>query len=991
MNKHILALAATLLSVLQLSAGNSVKVTSPDRKIAMTFCTEKGQLQYRLEFRNKEIITKSSCGLQTEKGFVGSDVRLGKAVYRKGCEEYDLVVGKKSHVSSPWCEALVPLTDGGGNGLSLSLQIRVFDDAAAYRLIFKSNNAADGTIRIANERMDLNPVGNPTATTMFFDSFINTHEAPYVRKHIDNLNEDRLMDLPVHFEFPDGTNLAFTEADVRNYAGMYLVRKDGRLTSRLSPRLDDPRYSVILDKEGKTPWRVFMVADRPGTLMESTVLTSLCEPCRIEDCSWIKPGKTTFPWWNDTQLPDTTFQAGNNFLTNKYYIDFAADNGLEYHSVYGYADMPWYYDDGPGFGIAGPGADLTRPDPRLDFEAVCRYARSRGVDIHVWLNWAALYKDIDRVFDKFNEWGVKGMMVDFMDRDDQEMIEIQETILRKAAEHQLFIQFHGASKPSGLSRTWPNEFTREGTLNYEVYKWDKARQMGADHDINIPFTRGLAGPADFHLGGFRSVAAKDFKVKYSAPLVTSTRCHMLAMYVVLESYLNMVCDYPDAYRGQPGFSFIEDVPTTWDETRVLSAEASKYIVTARRKGTDWYVGGITDSGKREFHVDFGFLGEGNYRAELYMDADDTDEYPDHLIHGTRILDSDSEMTIKAGASGGFVMKLCPCDCGIAREGMTPPDTTAGLWIRPNGASDSRPKWGFADGIQVGIAPTGGPRGLLRIYTPYLGQPDDYVMNFIAVEPIPHNGKDIRGLSELEKSQIDGRQGKIFWSSDDDILDDADKAVPARGVISTVDGEQQLTVYIFTEKFLNGTEPYLRLKFQESRPYEFEISTFTRENGNPEPDYCIVTATMGNKARLRNLYLKDGTLHSGSIWPNYRLDGFAEHYHIPAERMISGSDGAVWFIAAPDEEDPASTPLAKGTSPGWKYYGATATQYWKKPLPESRTEGLVNGRFAYWASRAPIPGGIAYENFEIKSPFRQGDTFIFGISPLSPERFIESIR
>ena len=265
------------------------------------------------------------------------------------------------------------------------------------------------------------------------------------------------------------------------------------------------------------------------------------------------------------------------------------------------------------------------------------------------------------------------------------------------------------------------------------------------------------------------------------------------------------------------------------------------------------------------------------------------------------------------------------------------------------------------------------------------------MNFIAVEPIPHKGKDIRGLSELEKSQIDGLQGKIFWSSDDDILDDADKAVPARGVISTVDGEQQLTVYIFTEKFLNGTEPYLRLKFRESRPYEFEISTFTRENGNPEPDYCIVTATMGNKARLRNLYLKDGTLHSGSIWPDYRLDGFAEHCQIPAGRMISGSDGAVWLIAAPDEENPASTPLAEGTFPGWKYYGATATQYWKKPLPESRTEGLVNGRFAYWASSSPIPGGIAYENFEMKSPFRQGDTFIFGISPLSPERFINSIR
>ena len=769
------------------SAQNTVRIQSPDGNLSMTMSAETGTVTYRIDYKKENLVKPSGIGLILDRGTVGSNTRFGKSSRTNGTESYDLPVGKTSHVESRWNGALIPFTDKGVDGLECSVEMRIFNDAAAYRLVFK-DNSTDGNIRIRNERMDLNLSGNPLATVLYAPGFINTHEGLYTTANAGSLDNDRLMDMPALFEFGSGKFLAVTEANLVNYAGMYLIRKDGVLTSRLSPRLDNPEYSVLLDKEGRTPWRVFMVSDRIGALIESTALTSLCDPCKIEDTGWLKPG-----------------------------------------------------------------------------------------------------------------------------------------------------------------------------------------------------------PADYHLGGFRSVAAKDFKVRYSAPLVTSTRCHMLAMYVVLESYLNMVCDYPDAYRGQAGFSFIEDVPTTWDETRVLSAEARKYIVTARRKGTDWYVGGITDSGEREFHVDFGFLGEGNYRAELYMDADDTDEYSDHLIHGTRILDSGSEMTVKAGASGGFVMKLCPCDCGIARDGMTPPDTTAGLWIRPNGASDARPKWGFADGIQVGIAPTGGPRGLLRIYTPYLGQPDDYVMNFIAVEPIPHKGKDIRGLSELERSQIDGRQGKIFWSSDDDILDDADKAVPARGVISNVDGEQQLTVYIFTEKFLNGTEPYLRLKFRESRPYEFEISTFTRENGNPEPDYCIVTATMGNKARLRNLYLKDGTLHSGSIWPDYRLDGFAEHCHIPAGRMISGSDGTVWFIAAPDEEDPASTPLAEGTLPGWKYYGATATQYWKKLLPESRTEGLVNGRFAYWGSRSPIPGGIAYENFEIKSPFRQGDTFIFGISPLSPERFIKSIR
>ena len=195
--------------------------------------------------------------------------------------------------------------------------------------------------------------------------------------------------MPTHFEFTDGTQMAVTEASIINYSGMYLTRRNGQLTSRLSPRLDVPEFSVLLENEGKTPWRVFMLGDEVADLMESTALTSLCEPCKIEDTSWLKPGKTTFPWWNDTVVPDDfPFQAGNNFQTNKYYIDFAADHGLEYHSVYGYADMPWYIDDGPGFGAAGPNADLTRHDPRLDFPAVCRYAKSRGVDIHVWLNWA---------------------------------------------------------------------------------------------------------------------------------------------------------------------------------------------------------------------------------------------------------------------------------------------------------------------------------------------------------------------------------------------------------------------------------------------------------------------------------------------------------------------------------------------------------------------------------------------------------------------------
>jgi alpha-glucosidase len=657
MMKRILYTILMLLVPLSLPAGQAVSLKSPDRKIAISFSTDREGLTYSLRYGGQLLVENSRLAITMDSAVLGAGARLGKARKLSGVEEYSLPVGKCSHVSSPYREVRIPVLTGC-EGYEMEIQARAFDDAVAFRHIVRRTGGRT-SLKIRNETFEISPAGNPTATALFMPGFINSHEGVYTRTGLDALDEDRLIDMPMLLEFAGGPYVAVTEANLVDYAGMYLIKEGGKLTSRLSPRLDDPAYSVLLDSVCITPWRVFLVSDRVGALIESTALTSLASPCAIEDTSWLKPGKTTFPWWNDTEVPDTTFQPGNNFLTNKYYIDFAADNGLEYHSVYGYADMPWYYDNGPGFGLAGPDADLTRPAPTLDFKAVCDYAKSRGVDIHVWLNWAALYKDIDRVFTKFNEWGVKGMMVDFMNRDDQEMIKIQETILRKAAEHKLFIQFHGASKPSGLWRTYPNEFTREGTLNYEVYKWDAARDMGADHDLTMPFTRLLAGPADYHLGGFRSVPYDEYKVRYSRPNVTSTRCHMLAMYVVLESYLNMVCDYPEAYLGQPGFEFLRQVPTTWDETRVLDAEVTGHIVTARRKGAEWYIGGIAGSKGKSLEVPLSFLGEGRYVAEIYTDTDRAASEPNSLDRKVLSVGSGDVIPVRMAESGGFVMRIVP--------------------------------------------------------------------------------------------------------------------------------------------------------------------------------------------------------------------------------------------------------------------------------------------------------------------------------------------
>ena len=632
--------------------GASLRLASPDGRIEFSLLRQDSQTCYQIRFGGRVLVAPSALGFEFGEGSLGPDAVWGKASRTEGVEEYDLPVGKASHVRSPYRELTVPLRGKTDREPRVELVVRAFNDGVAFRYRFLEQTGTD-SLRIRRERMELNLAGNPTATVLPLRGFQNSHEGEYLVSTAEALPEQRLFDLPASFEFPGGEVLSVTEAAMSDYPGMLLYREDGILGGRLSPRLDRPELCVVSGLPHRSPWRVFMVSDYVGDLISSTILTSLADPCKVEDTSWLKPGQTTFPWWCDMACADSTFQWGNNFRTNAYYVDFAAANGIEYHSVYGFADTPWYYDDGPAFSHAGPGADITRPAHTLDFARLCKYAQSKGVDIHVWLNWKALWKDIDHVFDQFNEWGVKGMMVDFLDRDDQEMIHIQETILRKAAEHRLFIQFHGASKPSGLVRTWPNEFTREGALNYEFFKGDgRGLRVGGDHDLHIPFTRLLAGPVDFHLGGFNAVPRRAFRFHNHEPFVTVTRCHMIAMYVVLESYLSMVCDSPRHYLGAPGFDFLAAIPTSWDETRVPAAKINEYVAIARRKGDVWWLGAITGLQERDLSVDLSFLGEGEWEAEILSDAPDVADDPNHLVRSVRMLRPGDSLDLHLGTEGG---------------------------------------------------------------------------------------------------------------------------------------------------------------------------------------------------------------------------------------------------------------------------------------------------------------------------------------------------
>ena len=635
-------------------AQKSIKVASPDKNLVFSFQLVNKSPHYSVIYKGHELISKSSLSLSfVEGGEFKKNIKADDATITDKEEKYELVVGKTKSVDDHYREAIIPLEETVAPFRRVNIRARVFDDGVAFRYEIPLQEKWI-SYSLTDENTEFLLTGNPVVRALLFPNYTSSHENEYTTLPLQQIAEDTLMDMPALFEFPNKVYMAITEAELLDYAGMYLTRHKNKLHGILSPLPGQTDIKVKATLPHNSPWRVMLISDRIGALIESNIITSLNEPCKIKDVSWIKPGKTTFPWWNGNVVPDTINAPGNNFVTNKYYIDFCARNNIEYHSVVEYGLHEWYVNDGAGF-QPGPHADPTHAVPGLDMKEVCDYAKSVGVGVRVWVHWWALYPKLDSAFAQFERWGLSGMMIDFMDRDDQLMVNMQTEMLEKAAAHHLHVQFHGAYKPTGLSRTYPNEFTREGSLNYENNKW--GTRISPDHDINFPFTRVLAGATDYHLGGFRAVPDSLFVVQYTRPLMRGTRCHMLAMYIVLESYLGMVCDYPAAYEGQPGFEFLQKVPTVWDETKVINADVSNYITIARRNKGDWYVGGITNHEERTLRIGFDFLPDGQYEAEIFTDAPDANIDPNKLVKQTKTVTNKDSIIILLKKGGGWAMRM----------------------------------------------------------------------------------------------------------------------------------------------------------------------------------------------------------------------------------------------------------------------------------------------------------------------------------------------
>jgi alpha-glucosidase len=597
-------------------------------------------------YRGRRVLAPGRLGLDLAQGGpLAGGLRVVGSGTSSADKTYSLVSGKSRTARDHYRQLWIAFQEEARKKRKFTLILRAYDEGIAFRYQVSGQKAlADLSVR--EELTEFRPLGEPRTTALVLPNEHTPYEELYQTGPLQN---GQLIGFPLLLQWSKGPAVAFTEAALDDFPGLYLRPQDGALRAHLSPRLDGSGLAAKKAGPFQTPWRVVMVGD-PKRFLESNIVLNLNPPSVIKDTRWIKPGKTLFPWWNGYNTGDTGIAPAQTTEYHKWCIDFAARHGIPYHSIDGLDNIAWYggrivpYDGGP----------LTKGLPGLDLEEIVRYAKSKGVRIRLWMASAAAKAQMDVAYPYYEKLGIEGVMVDFFDHDDQETVNLVRRVVQTAAKHHLTVTLHNLYKPTGLQRTYPNLLTFEAARNLEYDKWDPAG-ISPEHELQVAFVRGLAGPIDFHAGSFRNVSQKEFKPVDKAPMTIGTRARQLARYVVFEDPMNMVADSPAVYEASPaGLSFLAEVPTTWDETRVLAGEVGRYLVVARRKGKVWYVGAMTDSMARTVRVPLSFLGRSRYRMESWLDASGA---------MTNLAQSKGpapkEVVIHMRESGGAVLRFTP--------------------------------------------------------------------------------------------------------------------------------------------------------------------------------------------------------------------------------------------------------------------------------------------------------------------------------------------
>ncbi len=619
---------------------------SPDGKLELIINTDEG-ISWSLKYKGERIILPSSFKMEfATRTIPDPDYRIKSFEPESVEETYTPVVAHKNSV-----------INDQHTQLSLEFRkdykivFRLYNDGLAYRFEtdFKQN------MIVLNEKSLINFVPDSKVWYPLEESFMSHNERTYIESDIDTLNEMHLASLPLLVKTGE-TNILLTETALENYPGMWVRGQgEGALVSVFPayPKEETLSYDrnmrvtkrsdFIAETSGQRayPWRVFVVTDSDAGLIESNLTWLLSDTCRLEETDWIKPGKVAWDWWNANNIYDVGFKAGINTETYKYYIDFASENGLEYIIL----DEGWYR--------LGDVLDVAKD---MDIKEICDYGKSKNVGVILWVVWETLDRKLDQALIQYQEWGVKGLKVDFMQRDDQKMVDYYYRIAKKAAEYKLLVDFHGSYKPAGLRRTYPNVLTREGVKGLEHCKWSK--DITPDHNLTIPFIRMVAGPMDYTPGAMVNLEKRNFNPMYSRPASQGTRVHQMALYIAYESPLQMLADNPSNYRKeQECTDFIADIPVVWDETRVLEAKIGDYLLVARRSGSTWYIGGMTDWESRAFDLDLSFIGEGDYHITLFEDGINANAYAQDYIRSERTIQLQDLLDIEMKSGGGWVARI----------------------------------------------------------------------------------------------------------------------------------------------------------------------------------------------------------------------------------------------------------------------------------------------------------------------------------------------
>lgn len=637
-------------------------LVSPDGKLKTEITVGK-TTEYAVSHNGDLMLEESPVSMKLSDGRIpGTNAKVKKTNKKSVNESIDAEIYKKAKVENNYNELSI-LFSG-----DYSLVFRVYNDGMAYR--FETNFKKPFTVE--NEQAVFNFPGNPKAflayvnkadNSTFSQQFYNSFENTYNHIDLKNANPQKLAFLPLVVEGKNGKKVCITEADLLNYPGMYLYNPDGgnSLTAMFAPYPKEIRQgghnmlqgevqsaeNFIARCEGKTtfPWRTVIIAENDYELTDNDMVYKLATTNQLTDISWIKPGKVAWDWWNDWNIRNVDFESGVNDETYKYYIDFAATHGIEYVIL----DEGW---------AVNKQADLFQVIPEINLKELVEYGKSKNVNLILWAGYWAFNRDIEGICKHYAEMGIKGFKVDFMDRDDQQMVDFYHRAAQIAAKYKLMLDFHGAYKPTGLQRTYPNVINFEGVHGLEQMKWSPASVDQVAYDVTIPFIRMVAGPMDYTQGAMRNATRSNYRPVNSEPMSQGTRVRQLAQYVIFEAPFNMLCDNPSNYMAEPECTqFIAEIPTVWDETVALNGEISKYVTIARRTGNQWYLGSMTNWDARTLEVDLSFLGTGNYKAEIFCDGVNAHRTAMDYRKDTVDVPANRKMTLKMAPGGGFVMKI----------------------------------------------------------------------------------------------------------------------------------------------------------------------------------------------------------------------------------------------------------------------------------------------------------------------------------------------